>query len=101
MIIDETARRITQIVEDMFMLARADGGRRVLQLSEFYLDKLLCETARAADVLANRKGITIDVGNFEQVLYRGDESLLRQMDLNLLDNAIKNTSTGGDLSISL
>ena len=28
------------------MLARADDGRRVLQLSEFYLDKLLCETVR-------------------------------------------------------
>src|SRR5258705_1064310 len=100
-IIDEQARRLTHIVEDMFMLARADGGRRALQLSEFYLDKMLCETARAADVLANRKGITIDVGNFEQVLYRGDESLLRQMVLNLLDNAIKNTSTGGVVSITL
>ncbi|HET6974998.1 MAG TPA: ATP-binding protein [Pyrinomonadaceae bacterium] len=100
-IIDEQARRLTHIVEDMFMLARADGGRRVLQLSEFYLDKLLCETARAAEVLATRKGITIEVGNFEQVLYRGDESLLRQMVLNLLDNAIKNTSTGGVVSITL
>jgi two-component system, OmpR family, sensor kinase len=100
-IVDEQARRLTHIVEDMFMLARADGGRRVLQLSELYLDKLLCETARAAEVLATRKGITIEVGKFEQVPYRGDESLLRQMVLNLLDNAIKNTSTGGVVSITL
>jgi signal transduction histidine kinase len=83
------------------MLARADGGRRVLQLSEFYLDKLLCETARTAEVLATRKGITIEVGKFQQALYRGDESLLRQMVLNLLDNAIKHTSTGGVVSIAL
>src|SRR5258705_2634237 len=51
-IIDEQARRLTQIVEDMFMLARADSGRRALQMNEFNLDKLLCETARAAEVLA-------------------------------------------------
>jgi heavy metal sensor kinase len=100
-IIDEQARRLTHIVEDMFMLARADGGRRVLQLSEFYLDKLICETARAAEVLATRKGITIEVGKFPQVLYRGDEGLLRQMVLNLLDNAIKHTSSGGVVRIAL
>ncbi len=100
-IIDEQARRLTHIVEDMFMLARADGGRRVLQLSEFSLDKLLCETVRAAEVLATRKGITIEVGKFPQISYHGDEGLLRQMVLNLLDNAIKHTSAGGVVSIVL
>ena len=65
-IIDGQARRLTHVVEEMFMLARADGGQRVLQLSEFYLDKLLCETARAAEVLAARKGITIEVGEFRR-----------------------------------
>jgi heavy metal sensor kinase len=100
-IIDEQARRLTRIVEDMFMLARADGGRRVLQLSEFYLGKLLCETARAAEVLATRKGVTIEIGEFPQARYRGDEGLLRQMVLNLLDNAIKHTSSGGVVRIAL
>jgi len=100
-IIDEQARRLTHIVEDMFMLARADIGRRVLQLSEFYLDKLLCETVRAAEVLAARKGVTIEAGEFPQTCYRGDESLLRQMVLNLLDNAIKHTSPGGIVRIAL
>jgi heavy metal sensor kinase len=100
-IIDEQARRLTHIVEDMFMLARADSGRRVLQMSEFYLDKLLCETVRAAEVLAVRKGVTIEAGEFPQARYRGDESLLRQMVLNLLDNAIKHTSPGGVVRIAL
>ena len=100
-IIDDQARRLTRIVEDMFMLARADSGRRVLQLSDFQLDKLLCETVRAAEVLSTRKGITIEGGEFPQTRYRGDESLLRQMVLNLLDNAIKHTSPGGIVRIAL
>jgi signal transduction histidine kinase len=100
-IIDEQARRLTHIVEEMFMLARADGGQRVLQLSEFYLDNLLCETARAAEVLATRKGITIEVAEFPVVHYRGDEGLLRQMVLNLLDNAIKHTLPGGVVSVAV
>ena len=100
-IIDEQARRLTHIVEDMFMLARADSGRRALQISEFYLDKLLCETARAAEVLATRKGITIEAGKFPEARYRGDEGLVRQMVLNLLDNAIKHTSSGGVVRITL
>jgi len=100
-IIDDQARRLTHIVDDMFMLARADIGQRVLEHNEFYLDKLLCETARAAEVLATRKGITIAAGEFPQARYRGDECLLRQMVLNLLDNAIKHTSPGGIVSIAL
>jgi heavy metal sensor kinase len=100
-IIDEQARRLTHIVEDMFMLARADSGQRVLQMSGFYLDKLLCETRRAAEVLATRKGITIEADKFPEVRYRGDEGLIRQMVLNLLENAIKHTSSGGVVRIAL
>lgn len=100
-IIDEQARRLTHIVDDMFALARADDGRRVLHPSEFYLDRLLGETARAAEVLAARKGLTIEVGKLPQAPYRGDEGLLRQMVLNLMDNAIKHTSSGGVVRIDL
>jgi len=100
-IIDVQARRLTHIVEEMFMLARADGGQRVLQMSLFSLDKLLCETSLAAEVLATSKGITIEVGEIPEVHYRGDEGLLRQMVLNLLDNAIKHTLPGGVVRIAL
>jgi len=100
-IIDEQSRRLTRVVEDMFLLARADGGRRVLQMSDFYLDKLLGETGRTAEVLASRKGITMEIGKIPQTRYRGDEGLLRQMVLNLLDNAIKHTPSGGVVRIDL
>jgi heavy metal sensor kinase len=100
-VIDEQARRLTRIVADMFTLARADAGRRALNRSDFYLDELLWECVRAASVLGSHKGVTIEVGELVEVPYRGDEGLLRQLILNLLDNAIKHTPSGGKVRVSL
>ena len=98
---DEQSRRLTRIVEDMFALARADSGRYPLRKSKFYLDELLEDTAHAASVLASRKNISIDVTNSSETFFYGDEDLMRQMILNLLDNAIKYTPAGGVVRLSL
>jgi heavy metal sensor kinase len=100
-IMDEQARRLSHIVEDMFTLARADVGRQALRASDFYLDELLSEAARAADVLGSRKRVAIKVASTSETPFRGDEGLLRQMLLNLLDNAVKHTPAGGEVSVSL
>lgn len=99
--IDDQARRLARIVDDMFTLARADAGRRPLDRAVFYLDELIAETARAASVLAARKGVTVETSRSPEVSYYGDEHLLRQMLLNLLDNAIRHTPAGGGVHVSL
>lgn len=99
--VSEQARRLTRIVEDMFTLARADAGQRELTPTDFYLDELVAETARAAEVLAKNKNIELEVHHGGESLYRGDEGLLRQMLLNLLDNAIRHTPGGGQVRIAL
>jgi heavy metal sensor kinase len=99
--IDHQTERLTRIVEDMFTLARADAGRRPLHVAEFYLDELVGETAAAASILAERKGVRVEVANMTETPYRGDEGLLRQMLLNLLENAIKHTSGGGIIRVGL
>ncbi|HKC63029.1 MAG TPA: ATP-binding protein [Pyrinomonadaceae bacterium] len=100
-IIDEQTRRLTRIVEDMFALARADSYSRALRFQDFRLDELIAETARAGGVLAANKGIKVEVGKLSETHYHGDEGLLRQMLMNLLDNAIKHTPAGGTISIRL
>lgn len=94
-------RRLTRLVEDMFTLAHADTGRRTLQASDFYLDELIQETTRAAVLLANRKGVTMETSVSPDIPFHGDEELLRQMILNLLDNAIKHTPSGGLVRVGL
>lgn len=99
--IQRQTQRLMRLVEDMFTLARADAGRRPLHRSVFYLDELVSETTEAARVLATRKDVTVEVADAAETPFRGDEVLLRQMLLNLLDNAIRYTTMGGRVCVSL
>jgi two-component system, OmpR family, sensor kinase len=96
---DET-KRLTRIVEDLFMLARADAGQYQLTPKEFYLDELASEVTRAVRTLLAERDLTLQLNAAEEMPFRGDENLLRRLLLNLVDNAIKYTPKGGVLTVS-
>ncbi|HEY0099532.1 MAG TPA: heavy metal sensor histidine kinase [Pyrinomonadaceae bacterium] len=97
----EQTRRLSRIVQDMFILARADAGHYPLQKRALYLNDLLEDIARAAGLLAAHKDVTVELTNLPEATFHGDEDLLRQMMLNLLDNAIKFTPGGGVVRLGL
>jgi heavy metal sensor kinase len=99
--LNEQTRRLSRIVKDMFILARADAGRYPLTKSTLYLDDLLQEVAHAGTLLAPDKKVTVLVENSLEATFYGDEDLLRQMILNLVDNAIKYTPPGTLINLSL
>jgi heavy metal sensor kinase len=100
-VVKQQTGRLTQIVNDMFALARADMGQLSLHPVDLYLDEVANEALRAAAVLAKRKKIDLESQIGGEAPYRGDEGLLRQMVLNLLDNAIKYTMPGGHVKLGL
>lgn len=88
-IMAEQTRRLSRIVNDMFMLARADAGQYPLRKRPLYLNDLLEEVARAGAVLASDRKASVQLTNLPEAVFHGDEDLLRQMLLNLVDNAVK------------
>ena len=99
-IVHDESIRLTKIVEDLFILARADSGQLKPQFTEIYLDELLAECIRHVRVLAEKKNVTLDFSSRCEMPLIGDENLLRELFLNLLDNAIKYNQQGGTVSIS-
>ncbi len=97
----EQTRRLSRIVQDMFILARADAGHYPLQNRALYLNDLLDEVARAGGLLASDKDVTVELTNLPEAAFHGDEDLLRQMVMNLLDNAVKFTPARGVVRLSL
>jgi heavy metal sensor kinase len=109
-------RRLSRIVGDLFLLARADAGQQPLAPSELYLDELVSDCVRAVRSLAVRRSVHVDCSmepsppadvdrtDAEPPLYhayRGDEELLRRLLVNLLDNAIKHAPPGSTVDVDL
>jgi heavy metal sensor kinase len=98
-IIGAESRRLTQAVDDLFLLSRADVGQMELIARDFYLDELVQECVQALRTVADAKGVAIHSEVHGEMPFHGDESLLRRMILNLLDNAIKYTPRGGQVEV--
>jgi two-component system, OmpR family, sensor kinase len=98
-VLHQEAERLTHIVEDLFTLTRADAGQYPLQPRDFYLDELIAECVHSARTLALAKKISLALDGAAEAPIHADESLLRRMILNLLDNAIKYTPEGGKVAV--
>jgi heavy metal sensor kinase len=99
-ILRSEAGRLKDIVEGLFTLTRADAGQYPLTVSDFYLDELISECARNLRTLAAAKGVELASHAGKELPIRADESLLRRMILNVLDNAVKYTPRGGKVLIA-
>ncbi len=94
------AKRLARIVEDLFTLTRADSGQYPLSPQDFYLDELVASCVHSARTLALAKNIALTVNTPGELPIRADESLLRRLLLNLIDNAIKFTPPGGCITVA-
>lgn len=96
--IESEVSRMSRLVADLLLLARMDAGGH-MEKEPVELDTLLLEVYRQAQIMSD--GVEIRLGHEDQAVVEGDADKLRQLLLNLADNALKYTPAGGRVTLSL
>jgi two-component system OmpR family sensor kinase len=94
-------RRMSDLVDSLLTLARADEGRFDLIREPVPLEPLVREVYETAVILGEDAGISVYLPVLEDVTVSGDPTRLRQLFLNLVTNAIKYTPRDGRVDLSL
>ncbi len=98
----EEIQRLTKIVNSLMFLAKADAEQVQLQVEKLRFDVLVQDAAADAEMLGRTRGIQVEAEISEPVWVMGDRNRLRQLLLNLTDNALKyNSNTGGKILMRL
>jgi len=95
----EEADRLSHVVETLLTLSRWESGRVLPRPDEVELGRLIRDVAAQLSVLAEERGITIDVAIGPPLRVTTDCVMARQAFCNVLDNAIKYTRDGGRVRI--
>ena len=97
----EEIDRMSRIVDELLFLSRADLGEIKLKMVPVQLDDLVREIQQQAQVLGEERHIQTVLEVVEPVVVQGDDLRLRELLLNLLDNAVKYSQKGQTVELSL
>jgi signal transduction histidine kinase len=98
--LDEIAR-LAKIVDALTLLAKADAGQVTLARDPVRLDELVRDSFADAQLLAGPGHVRVELVECDEAVVRGDRHRLKQLLLNLTDNAIKYTEPEGRVTIHL
>jgi signal transduction histidine kinase len=98
--IDEI-ERLAKIVDALTLLTKADAGQVRLNLELVQLNNLVEESIADMKILAQPQNIQVKLEECEQISISGDRHRLRQLLLNLTDNAVKYNHINGKVTVSL
>jgi signal transduction histidine kinase len=93
--------RLTIIVDGLSLLTKADAGLITLKTEPVRLDELVRESHADALFLARPHAVRVELKRCEEISLCGDRHRLRQLLLNLTDNAIKYNRPQGQVTIDL
>jgi signal transduction histidine kinase len=92
--------RMSDLVDSLLTLARADEGRFELAHEDIAIEPLLRDVYETATILGETAGLSISMPSISDAIVRGERTRLRQLLLNLITNAIKYTPRGGKVEIA-
>ncbi|HXF61095.1 MAG TPA: ATP-binding protein, partial [Caldilineaceae bacterium] len=103
--VESETRRMSNMISDLLLLAQADSGSLQIQREPVEMDTLLLDVYRQTRRMAEQRrgphALEIRLGAEDQAQVCGDRERLRQLLLNLTDNAIKYTPNGGVITLGL
>jgi heavy metal sensor kinase len=95
----EEVDRLAKIVEALFAISRLDAGEAQQEWTRFDLAPLAASTTEQMSLLAEDKGISVACQVEGKVSVEGDRARIKQVVVNLLDNAIKYTPSSGSINL--
>jgi signal transduction histidine kinase len=93
--------RLSQIVDSLTLLTKGEAGQVKLERKPVRLDELMRESFDDAQVLAEPQGVKVELAACDAIECSGDRHRLRQLLLNLADNAVKYNHSGGSVAMAL
>jgi heavy metal sensor kinase len=100
-VMQRAARKLTRIVQNLFLLARGDAGRYPISMSRFYLGEVVADCIRGMRSVAQARGVELSCSAPEDVVIVADEELIHRLVLNLVENAVKFTPGGGKVHVDV
>lgn len=97
----DEVERLAKIVDGLTLLTKADTGQIKMNFEPVRLDELVRESVADARILAQPEAIQVNLSQCEEVVIPGDRNRLRQMLLNLTDNAVKYNEPNGSVNLAL
>jgi heavy metal sensor kinase len=97
----EEVESMARLVDDLLLLSRADAGALRWEIGPVELDRLVEEVAKEGDILGRGTQVRVSIQALEPVIVQGDGQRLKQLLRNLVDNGIKYTPPGGQVTLAL
>jgi len=94
-------QRLTKLVDGLTLLTKADAGQVELKFAALALDEIVRDVFADAQILAKSANLVVSLGPCENLAVQGDRHRLRQLLLNLTENAVKYNQPGGTIEFSL
>jgi signal transduction histidine kinase len=99
--ISQESTYMSSVIGKLLFLARSDAGKEQLNFEDVDLKELVIGLSTNVEALAQDKGIKFIVDAKEDLIVNGDKVKLRQLFINILENAVRYTPGEGTISISL
>lgn len=100
-IITKEGERLSNMVEELLDFSKLESHRIKLSIDDVDLYELIGYTLNELKPKFTASGITINKNLNEVDFIKGDPNRLRQVFINILDNSVKFTESGGEISVSL